>query len=87
MDTDIIAVPEGTPVSCNRCGHTFRTTKVNERGKFKSQPVTRLRKFDVCPHCHMNDCHWLQAKTVAPSYDHLLPYLREQAIKIWAVNN
>lgn len=87
MDTDIIAVPAGVEVSCNRCGRKFQTTKANERGRFKNQFATRLRKFEVCPHCHMNDSHWLQVESAAPSYDHLLPHLRKDALRIWAVNN
>lgn len=87
MDTDIITVPEGTFVECNRCCKRFPITKDNQRGRFKNQFATRLRKFEVCPHCHMNDSHWLQVESVAPSYDHLLTHLRKDALRIWAVNN
>lgn len=87
MDANIINVPEGTQVHCNRCGKTFSLSTGNERGRFKSQLTTRLRKFVVCPHCHMNDSHWLDARTIAPSYDHLQPHLRKDALRLWAVNN
>lgn len=87
MDTDIITVPEGTFVECNRCCKRFPITKDNQRGRFKSQLVTRLRKFECCPHCHMNDNHWLTAASIAPSYEHLQPHLRKDALRLWAVNN